>query len=221
MIRISDLEFTYREGTFRLRIPHLEIPEGSTSAFVGPSGSGKTTLLNLIAGIVLPKKGIVEMDGVEVSAMGDAQRRDYRITHIGLVFQEFELLEYLTVLDNILLPYRINTSLVLDREVQERATALAEQVGIADKLTRYPKKLSQGERQRVAVCRAVLPQPIMLLARHHSGGRHPRPRGSRTLPTRSRFQGFPGVRGRGSSRPGRRERYRRRGRSRGRGRRKR
>ncbi len=173
MIRISDLEFTYREGTFRLRIPHLEIPEGSTSAFVGPSGSGKTTLLNLIAGIVLPKKGIVEMDGVEVSAMGDAQRRDYRITHIGLVFQEFELLEYLTVLDNILLPYRINTSLVLDREVQARATALAEQVGIADKLTRYPKKLSQGERQRVAVCRAVLPQPIMLLADEPTGNLDP------------------------------------------------
>ena len=173
MIRISDLEFAYREGAFRLRIPHLRIHEGSTSAFVGPSGSGKTTLLNLIAGIVLPKKGIVEMDGVEVSAMGDAQRRDYRITHIGLVFQEFELLEYLTVLDNILLPYRINTSLDLDREVHDRAATLAEQVGIADKLSRYPKKLSQGERQRVAVCRAVLPQPIMLLADEPTGNLDP------------------------------------------------
>jgi len=173
MIRISDLEFRYREGAFRLRIPHLEIHEGSTSAFVGPSGSGKTTLLNLIAGIVLPMKGMVEMDGVEISAMGDAQRRDYRITHVGLVFQEFELLEYLTVLDNILLPYRINASLELDRKVQERATMLAEQVGIADKLTRYPKKLSQGERQRVAVCRAVLPQPIMLLADEPTGNLDP------------------------------------------------
>jgi len=173
MIRISDLEFRYREGAFRLRIPHLEIHEASTSAFVGPSGSGKTTLLNLIAGIVLPKKGIVEMDGVEVSAMGDAQRRDYRITHIGLVFQEFELLEYLTVLDNILLPYRINSSLELNSEVHERAAALAEQVGISDKLCRYPKKLSQGERQRVAVCRAVLPQPIMLLADEPTGNLDP------------------------------------------------
>ena len=173
MIRISDLEFAYREGAFRLSIPHLEIHEGSTSAFVGPSGSGKTTLRNLISGIVLPNKGIVEMDGVEVSAMGDAQRRDYRITHIGLVFQEFELLEYLTVLDNILLPYRINTSLELDSEVRERAAALAEQVGIADMLSRYPKKLSQGERQRVAVCRAVLPQPIMLLADEPTGNLDP------------------------------------------------
>ena len=173
MIRISDLEFADREGTVRLKIPHLEIHAGSTSAFVGPSGSGKTTLLNLVAGIVLPERGIVEMDGVEVSAMGDGQRRDYRITHIGLVFQEFELLEYLTVLDNILLPYRINTSLDLDSEVHERAAALAEQVGIADKLSRYPKKLSQGERQRVAVCRAVLPQPIMLLADEPTGNLDP------------------------------------------------
>jgi ABC-type lipoprotein export system ATPase subunit len=173
MIRISDLEFRYREGSFRLSIPHLRVAEGTKSAFVGPSGSGKTTLLSLIAGIVVPQRGIVEMDGVEVSAMGEAQRREYRITHTGLVFQEFELLEYLSVLDNILLPYRIHASLSLDGAVRDRVTALAERVGIADKLGRYPKKLSQGERQRVAVCRAVLPQPVMLLADEPTGNLDP------------------------------------------------
>ena len=177
MIRIADLEFRYGEGDFRLRIPELEIEPGSASAFIGPSGSGKTTLLNLIAGIVVPQKGLVEMDGVEVTGLSDGARRDFRITKIGLVFQEFELLEYLSVLDNILLPYRINPALQLDEAVCERAVELAQQVGIEDKLARYPKKLSQGERQRVAVCRAVLPDPVLMLADEPTGNLDPANKG--------------------------------------------
>jgi putative ABC transport system ATP-binding protein len=140
---------------------------------VGPSGSGKTTLLNLIAGIVPPLRGRIETTGVEVTSLSDAARRDFRIRHVGLVFQEFELLEYLTVLDNILLPYRINPSLRLDRKVRERAVRLAERVGISDKLGRHPDKLSQGERQRVGVCRAVLPEPKLLLADEPTGNLDP------------------------------------------------
>jgi ABC-type lipoprotein export system ATPase subunit len=112
-------------------------------------------------------------DGVKLSTLSDARRRDFRIANIGLVFQEFELLEYLTVLDNILLPYRINPSLKLDLSVRRRAEQLAEQVGIADKLSRFPRRLSQGERQRVAVCRAVLPQPALLLADEPTGNLDP------------------------------------------------
>ena len=92
---------------------------------------------------------------------------------IGLVFQEFELLEYLSVLDNILLPYRINPSLRYTPDVGERAARLADQVGIGDKLRRHPDRLSQGERQRVAVCRAVLPQPRLLLADEPTGNLDP------------------------------------------------
>jgi putative ABC transport system ATP-binding protein len=173
VIRIQDLDFRYGEGDFRLRIPDLRVAEGSTAAFIGPSGSGKTTLLNLVAGIVLPSGGRVETDGIDVGSLSDEARRRFRVTRIGLVFQEFELLEYLNVLDNILLPYRVNPALDFDDAVRERAARLAESVGIGDKLRRYPARLSQGERQRVAVCRAVLPEPVLILADEPTGNLDP------------------------------------------------
>jgi ABC-type lipoprotein export system ATPase subunit len=173
VVRVENLRFSYANGDFRLRIDRLAVASGTTTALVGPSGSGKTTLLNLIAGIVLPNEGRVETNGVEVSALSDARRRGFRITNVGLVFQEFELLEYLSVLDNVLLPYRINPALRLDADVRRRARRLAENVGIADKLRRYPRQLSQGERQRVAVCRAVLPEPVVLLADEPTGNLDP------------------------------------------------
>jgi putative ABC transport system ATP-binding protein len=173
VIRISDLEFRYGEGDFHLRIPDLTVEDGSTAAFIGPSGSGKTTLLHLIAGIVLPKAGRIETTGVEVNRLSDEERRNFRVTNIGLVFQEFELLEYLSVYDNILLPYRINPSLRLDDAVRQRARKIAEQVGIGDKLARFPRRLSQGERQRVGVCRAVLTEPRLLFADEPTGNLDP------------------------------------------------
>ncbi len=177
MITVSDLEFRYAEGDFFLRIPELTIEQGSTVAFVGPSGSGKTTLLNLIAGIALPRAGRVSVGDVELTGMSDAERRRHRISRIGLVFQEFELLEYLSVLDNILLPYRIHPAMRLDAAVRARAAGLAREVDIADKLGRYSTKLSQGEKQRVAVCRALLPEPGMLLADEPTGNLDPRNKG--------------------------------------------
>jgi ABC-type lipoprotein export system ATPase subunit len=173
VVSISELEFRYREGDFRLVIPELAVGRDTTAAFIGPSGSGKTTLLNLIAGIALPQAGRVVTEGVEVTALPDSERRDFRIARVGLVFQEFELLEYLSVLDNILLPYRINPALRLDGEVRDRARGLADRVDITDKLNRYPGKLSQGERQRVAVCRAVLTEPSLLLADEPTGNLDP------------------------------------------------
>jgi len=177
MIEVRDLEFRYGEGGFRLSVPELDVERGSKTACIGPSGSGKTTLLNLIAGIITPQRGRVVTNGVAVSQLHDAERRGFRIANIGLVFQEFELLEYLSVLDNILLPYRINPALRLDPAVRERADSLAEQMGIEDKLRRHPAKLSQGERQRVAVCRAVLPEPALLLTDEPTGNLDPANKG--------------------------------------------
>jgi putative ABC transport system ATP-binding protein len=105
--------------------------------------------------------------------MGDSARRDFRIKNIGLVFQEFELLAYLSVYDNILLPYRINPAVRLDSSVRDKAAALAQGVGIGDKLRRFPDKLSQGERQRVAVCRALLTEPGVILADEPTGNLDP------------------------------------------------
>ncbi|MGB5891625.1 MAG: ATP-binding cassette domain-containing protein, partial [Thermoanaerobaculia bacterium] len=121
MIRISDLRFRYPEGEFALHVPELVIEQGERVALIGPSGCGKTTLLHLIAGIRSPQSGNVSTNDVDLADLDDSQRRDFRIRNIGLVFQEFELLEYLDVFDNILLPYRINSSLSLTREVRERA----------------------------------------------------------------------------------------------------
>jgi putative ABC transport system ATP-binding protein len=173
MIRIEELLFTYPDSDFRLSVAELSVHTGTTNAFVGASGSGKTTLLNLIAGILLPTSGRVETDGTVITGLSDRERRAFRVSRVGLVFQEFELLEYLNVLDNILLPYRINPALPLEPAVARRAASLAERVGIGDKLKRFPKHLSQGERQRVAVCRAVLTDPPLLLTDEPTGNLDP------------------------------------------------
>ena len=177
MIQLEQLGFRYPEGEFRLHIPSLSVEEGAKVAVIGPSGSGKTTLLNLIAGIVTADSGRVSTAGTDVGRMGERRRRDFRIRNIGLVFQEFELLEYLSVLDNILLPYRINNCLRLDEHVRARAEELAREVGILDMLSRHPDRLSQGERQRVAVCRALIPNPKLLLADEPTGNLDPRNKG--------------------------------------------
>ena len=174
MIDISDVEFAYRSGDFRLRIAGLRIADGEKTALIGPSGSGKTTFLNLVSGTVLPLAGTVQIDGREVSSMSDAARRAFRITNIGFVFQDFELLEYLSVFDNILHPYRINRALRLTAEVRARARQLAAETGLSDKLRRWPDQLSQGERQRVAICRALLPVPKLLLADEPTGNLDPK-----------------------------------------------
>jgi ABC-type lipoprotein export system ATPase subunit len=173
MVQITDMQFRYGESGFRLDIPTLEIGLAEKVSFIGPSGSGKTTLLNLIAGISVPENGQIRIGTREITGLSDANRRNFRVSNIGLVFQQFELLEYLSVLDNIVLPYRINPTLALTSAVRERAEHLADQVGIADKLGRYPHRLSQGERQRVAVCRAVMTEPSLVLADEPTGNLDP------------------------------------------------
>ncbi len=173
MISVRQLEFQYRNGEFQLAISDFTVARGERLAVIGPSGSGKTTLLHLIAGIYRPTTGSVAVDGVEVSSLGDSERRDFRITNVGFVFQDFELLDYLNVLDNILHPYRITRALELDKEVKERARLLAETMGIGDKLKRFANDLSQGEKQRAAICRALLPHPKVILADEATGNLDP------------------------------------------------
>ena len=177
MITISSLEFRYPGTDFLLRIPDFRLGTQEKVAVIGPSGSGKTTLLNLVAGILVPEQGAVQCGGSEVSALSDAARRDFRITRIGFIFQDFELLEYLNVLDNVLHPYRITGALKLTREVRERAGELLQQMGLGDKLQRGVERLSQGEKQRVAICRALLPSPQLVLADEATGNLDPRNKG--------------------------------------------
>ena len=177
MINIEALEFHYPQGEFQLSIPHMSVAQGEKVAVIGPSGSGKTTLLNLIAGISKPQRGEVTVADQLVSSCSDARRRDFRITNIGFVFQDFELLDYLNVLDNILHPYRISRALKLNQQVQQRAIGLANGLGIGDKLGRFSGELSQGEKQRAAICRALLTQPQLILADEATGNLDPRNKG--------------------------------------------
>lgn len=173
MVRVKDLTFGYGAGGFLLRVPDFVLNDKERVAIVGPSGSGKTTLLNLIAGILTPNTGRIDVAGTEVSRLSDAQRRKFRAREIGFVFQDFALLDYLSARQNILYPYRITPALTLDPAARERAEALAAACGIGDKLDRHPTALSQGEQQRVAICRALVTQPQLILSDEATGNLDP------------------------------------------------
>lgn len=165
--------FRYDGERFELAIDELSIAGRQPTAIIGPSGSGKTTLLRLIAGVLKPSRGNVRVLGQSVSALSDSQARAFRIQRIGLVFQEFELVDYLTARDNILLPYRITTALTLDCAARHRVDELAEATGITKLLDARPGMLSQGERQRVAICRALITRPSLVLADEPTGSLDP------------------------------------------------
>ena len=173
MIELRDLEFRYDQSSFALQIGQLRLETAEHAALIGPSGCGKTTLLNILAGVVLPHTGAVQVANESLPRMSDPQRRDFRIRKLGLVFQNFELLDYLNVRDNILLPLRVGRGLAVTTALRQRAETLAARLDIADKLDRHPQQLSQGERQRVAVSRALLLQPSVILADEPTGNLDP------------------------------------------------
>ncbi|MEQ8764883.1 MAG: ABC transporter ATP-binding protein [Planctomycetota bacterium] len=172
LVELDGIAFTYPGGEFSLRFPHLKLQPGERVACIGPSGSGKTTLVNLIAGIALPSTGRVRVGDDELTELSDAQRRARRIAKVGLVFQQLELLHYLSALDNILLPFRVS-ELPLTQEVRERARSLAVAMGLERLLGRPPGRLSQGERQRVALCRALVTRPELILGDEPTGNLDP------------------------------------------------
>ncbi|MEO0544963.1 MAG: ABC transporter ATP-binding protein [Pseudomonadota bacterium] len=173
MVEIKKLAFEYSKGGFRLQVPELNIKDRERVAIVGPSGSGKTTLLNLIAGILAPSTGQITIAETDVTALPDAARRRFRAGNIGFIFQDFALLDYLTARQNILYPYRITPALKIDEGVLKRVGALADACGIEGKLDRHPAALSQGEQQRVAICRALVTQPKLILADEATGNLDP------------------------------------------------
>ena len=169
ILQIRDLHFQYPASDFKMEISDIKITQGSKIAISGKSGSGKTTLIHLISGILKPQSGEILFYDKSITDMNDKEIRKHRISNIGFIFQEFELLEYLNVMDNLVLPYKINKSLVLDAEIKDKAKEIADRIGIGNKLDQHPKQLSGGERQRLAIARALITSPPLIIADEPTG----------------------------------------------------
>jgi len=145
----------------------LDIAHGDFVALMGPSGSGKSTLLNLIAGIDKPDAGTLLVDGLDITALGEADLANWRARHVGFIFQFYNLMPVLTAFENVELPLLL-THLRGDqrREHAERALAM---VGLADRAEHYPSELSGGQQQRVAIARAIITDPTLLVADEPTG----------------------------------------------------
>lgn len=171
-VELSGVRFGW-PGGFSLAIEELVLGRGEHAACVGPSGCGKTTLAHLIVGVLTPDAGEVCLAGEAVSSLGERARRALRIARVGMVFQSFALLDHLSALDNILLPYHLAPTLRLTPEVRGRAHDIAGSLGIGGLLRRRPRRLSQGERQRVAIGRALVTRPELLVCDEPTGNLDP------------------------------------------------
>ena len=167
-VELAEVSKAYRtrdQEVLALREMSLAIDAGSFVEIRGASGSGKSTLLALVSGLATPTSGTVSVGGEPISTWPVARRAAFRAEHVGFVFQMFHLLPYLSVLDNVLLaaPGQV------DQAVRERAEGLLEELGLQDRLRHRPAQLSAGERQRVALSRALLNHPSLLLADEPTG----------------------------------------------------
>jgi putative ABC transport system ATP-binding protein len=177
MITLRGVSKTVASGGHPLTILHpldLHVPDGQFLAIVGPSGSGKTTLLGLMAGLDAPTTGTVDIGGTDITALDEDRLAELRGARIGFVFQFFHLVPSLTALENVLVPME----LVGRPSARQRASALLEEVGLAERGHHYPSQLSGGEQQRVAIARALANDPPLILADEPTGnldganGRH-------------------------------------------------
>lgn len=167
---VSDLrkQFAGVDGTLEiLRGARLQMKRGDAAAITGPSGSGKSTLLYIIGTLDQPTSGTVRILGQDPFQMTDASLAGFRNQNIGFIFQDHHLLPQCTVLENVLIPTLAGSGAGPAEE--QRAKQLLERVGLAERMTHRPAQISGGERQRVAVCRALINQPALLLADEPTG----------------------------------------------------
>jgi putative ABC transport system ATP-binding protein len=167
LIELHEVSRRYDDGPPALDEVSLSVAPGEAVAVLGPSGSGKSTLLNLVAGLDRPTAGTVTVGGVRVDKLGEAASARYRRAGIGLVFQFFNLLDDLTVADNVMLPAQLAG--MSRGAAQRRAAELLGALGVDRHAGAYPGRLSGGERQRVAVARALMNRPALLLADEPTG----------------------------------------------------
>jgi putative ABC transport system ATP-binding protein len=170
MIALRDLKKSYgsAEGEVHaLRGITLDINKGESVAVMGHSGSGKSTLLSMIGALTPPTAGTIEIDGINIYALSQEKRADFRREYLGFVFQQFQLIPYLTAMENVLLPL-VTTSLP-NRQKREMAKQVLCRVGLAGKTDRLPNALSGGEQERIAIARAIVNAPPVILADEPTG----------------------------------------------------
>ena len=170
LVRARDVRRDYpleRESVHALRGVSLEIAKGEYLAIVGPSGCGKSSLLHLLGAIDAPTSGTVEIEGRDVGVLGDREVTEFRLRHIGFVFQRFYLLPILTARENVELPMAEAGVSAADR--RQRSAELLRYVGLEEHVKHRPAQLSGGEQQRVAIARALANRPSLLLADEPTG----------------------------------------------------
>ncbi|GJQ20265.1 MAG: ABC transporter ATP-binding protein [Bacteroidia bacterium] len=170
IIDIQGVSKSYWRDSFEIPVLNnisLSIPEGEFIALMGPSGSGKTTLLNLIAGIDKPNSGSVVIAGTDIARLTESELAKWRATHVGFIFQFYNLIPVLTASENVELPLLLTH---LSKAERKKHVELAlSVVGLADRMDHYPKQLSGGQEQRVAIARAIATDPTLLVADEPTG----------------------------------------------------
>jgi putative ABC transport system ATP-binding protein len=170
VVRLRGVTKVYREADRERRVldgADLHLAKGELVVLLGRSGSGKSTVLNLISGIEAPDEGAVVVDGVNLGALGERERTLFRRQHVGFVFQAFNLVPTLRVIENVLLPLELQGR--TDAAARSRAHELLGEVGLLDRADSYPDRLSGGEQQRVAIARALAHEPSLVLADEPTG----------------------------------------------------
>ena len=168
VIRLDNVTKVYQAGSPpALADVSMAVSPGEVVAVMGPSGSGKSTMLNLIAGLDKPTSGAVTVAGLRIDSLGESALARFRARHVGIIFQFFNLLDDLTVADNVLLPAQLAGA--SRRQARGRAEELLARMGIAEHRDAYPARLSGGQRQRVAIARALVNSPELLLADEPTG----------------------------------------------------
>ncbi|MEW5784614.1 MAG: ABC transporter ATP-binding protein [Bacillota bacterium] len=170
LIAIQEVVKTYHPANRpvqALRGITVNVNRGEAVAIMGASGSGKSTLLSIIGGLNPPTSGKIRIDEIDLYALSREQRADFRREYLGFVFQQFQLIPYLNALENVMLP--LTTTRYPNRKKRAMAESVLERVGVADKRDRLPSELSGGEQERVAIARAVVNEPPLLLADEPTG----------------------------------------------------
>jgi putative ABC transport system ATP-binding protein len=169
LVQLVDVVKVYDSGKQQRALDgvNLQLVAGELTAMMGPSGSGKSTLLNLVAGLDRPTSGSVVVDGVDLAALGEAGLALYRRQRLGFIFQFFNLLQHLTVIENVMMPAQLAGRRTA--AAKARAQELLEQLGIRDRADEYPGRLSGGQQQAVAIARALVNEPILILADEPTG----------------------------------------------------